>query len=52
LARGRTVAARVVDHVVPIKDGGARLDWANLESLCVPCHNRKTATETAQRARR
>ncbi|WP_143295494.1 HNH endonuclease [Burkholderia pseudomallei] len=50
--RGHTVAARVVDHVVPIKDGGARLDWANLQSLCTRCHNRKTATETAQRARK
>lgn len=48
-ARGRTVAAVVVDHVVPIKDGGARLDWANLQSLCTSCHNRKTATETARR---
>ncbi|WP_415867942.1 HNH endonuclease [Burkholderia ubonensis] len=52
LARGLTVAARVVDHVVPVKDGGARLDWVNLQSLCVSCHNRKTATETARRNRR
>ncbi|WP_442861897.1 HNH endonuclease [Burkholderia sp. WTPI3] len=51
-SRGLTVAARVVDHIVPIKDGGARLDWVNLQSLCTSCHNRKTATETAQRARR
>ncbi|MFX1761475.1 MULTISPECIES: HNH endonuclease [Burkholderiaceae] len=50
--RGQTVTARVVDHVVPIKDGGARFDWINLQSLCTPCHNRKTATETAQRALR
>lgn len=47
-----TIAAVVVDHVVPIKDGGARFDWVNLQSLCVSCHNRKTATETARRNRR
>ncbi|WP_269112462.1 HNH endonuclease [Burkholderia thailandensis] len=51
-ARGMTIAAVVVDHVVPIKDGGARFDWVNLQSLCVSCHNRKTATETARRNRR
>ncbi|WP_366146335.1 HNH endonuclease signature motif containing protein [Limnohabitans sp.] len=45
-ARELTVAATVVDHVLPIKDGGARLDAANLQALCVPCHNRKTAAET------
>jgi 5-methylcytosine-specific restriction enzyme A len=39
----------VVDHVVPLKDGGARFDRANLQPLCVSCHNRKTARETAGR---
>ena len=47
--RGRVVAAVVVDHVVPLKDGGARFDWANLQGLCIACHNAKTARETAQR---
>jgi len=48
-AAGRLFAANVVDHIVPIKDGGARFDQANLQPLCVPCHNRKTARETAGR---
>lgn len=48
-AKGRLVAARVVDHVQPIKEGGARFDWVNLQSLCTSCHNAKTARETAQR---
>ena len=48
-ARGRVVAAVVVDHVVPVKDGGARFDAANLQALCVTCHNRKTAQETARK---
>ena len=49
---GALVAARVVDHVVPIKDGGERFDAANLQPLCVPCHNRKTASERARREAR
>jgi 5-methylcytosine-specific restriction protein A len=48
-SHGRLVAAGVVDHVVPLKDGGARFDRANLQPLCVSCHNRKTARETAGR---
>ena len=26
--------------IVPINRGGAKLDMANLQSLCYPCHNR------------
>jgi 5-methylcytosine-specific restriction protein A len=48
---GWVVAATVVDHITPIKDGGARFNWSNLQPLCVSCHNRKTAFETAQRSR-
>ncbi|MCK4624021.1 MAG: HNH endonuclease [Phycisphaerae bacterium] len=33
------------DHIVPIREGGARYDLANLQGLCKPCHSRKTATE-------
>jgi 5-methylcytosine-specific restriction protein A len=42
---GRKVAATTVDHPKPIKDGGARLLWSNLQSLCAGCHNRKTAED-------
>ncbi len=48
-AVGGSVAARVVDHVVPLKDGGARFAANNLQALCVSCHNRKSATERAAR---
>ena len=48
---GEFIAAQVVDHVVPIKAGGERFDAANLQALCVPCHNRKTATERAIKGR-
>lgn len=46
-AAGRVVVAVVVDHVQPIKTGGARFDRTNHQSLCLSCHNRKTARETA-----
>ena len=49
LGAERYVPAIVVDHILPIKDGGGRFDAANLQSLCVSCHNRKTARESAQR---
>jgi 5-methylcytosine-specific restriction enzyme A len=42
--------ARVVDHVKAIKDGGARLDWSNLQSLCTACHNRKTAEDARKQS--
>lgn len=35
----------VVDHIVPIEQGGARLDPANLQALCNRHHNQKTARE-------
>lgn len=46
---GRVTAARVIDHVVEIADGGQRYDIDNLQALCHACHNRKTADERAKR---
>jgi len=46
---GLIVAATVVDHIQPIKTGGARFDWNNLQPLCVSCHNRKTSSEKCSR---
>ena len=43
---GRLVIASVVDHILPVGQGGASLDDANLQSLCKSCHNAKTRTET------
>lgn len=34
--------AVLVDHITPLRHGGTN-DPANLQSLCGPCHNRKTA---------
>ena len=44
--QGITVAASVVDHIRPHKgDQMLFRDPDNHQSLCEPCHNRKTATE-------
>ncbi|WP_200760466.1 HNH endonuclease [Effusibacillus dendaii] len=43
--QGRLIPAVLVDHIQPIKQGGARLDMDNLQSLCRACHNAKTAAE-------
>jgi 5-methylcytosine-specific restriction protein A len=43
--KGLCEPARVVDHVVPHKGDRALFeDDLNLQGLCIPCHNRKTAT--------
>lgn len=48
-SRGITTTANTVDHVQPIRSGGAELDPANLQSLCTSCHNSKTAIEVRAR---
>lgn len=43
---GRFVAAEHVDHIKPHKgDEATFFDVENLQSLCKPCHSRKTVTE-------
>jgi 5-methylcytosine-specific restriction endonuclease McrA len=39
-----------LDHVLPLVEGGGH-DLANLQTLCVPCHRRKSALESRERAR-
>ncbi len=48
LKEGLTVAANVVDHIIPHK-GDMELFWdsSNLQALCSTCHNRKSAMEGA-----
>jgi len=50
-AAGRVTLATMVDHIVPIRDGGERLDDDGLQSLCVDCHAAKTADDLVKRAR-
>ena len=48
LKNGITKGANVVDHHIPHK-GNIKKFWdvSNWQSLCVRCHNKKTATEGA-----
>jgi 5-methylcytosine-specific restriction enzyme A len=47
---GARDARLIADHIVEIDDGGAPLDVNNGMTLCIACHNRKTAQ--AAQARR
>lgn len=42
--------ASEVDHVVPVRMGGRRLDRDNLRSLCHPCHSQITAATRSRAA--
>jgi 5-methylcytosine-specific restriction protein A len=43
------MAATLVDHIVPIRDGGAILDPANCQPLCRRCHDLKTVEDLKRR---
>ena len=43
--KGIIRGATVVDHITAIQDGGDPWNEENLQSLCVPCHNRKSGKE-------
>jgi 5-methylcytosine-specific restriction protein A len=38
----RMIPACEVDHVKPLREGGAPYDWDNLRGLCKPHHSQKT----------
>lgn len=46
LADGFIVAAQCVDHIVPLRFGGEKLDVRNLQALCFRCHAKKSAKES------
>tara|TARA_Y100001938_G_scaffold95994_1_gene131405 strand:+ start:594 stop:926 length:333 start_codon:yes stop_codon:yes gene_type:complete len=43
--KGEIKTANVVDHILPIRLGGKKLELTNLQSLCVSCHNSKSSKE-------
>lgn len=49
---GRSERRMFADHVVEIKDGGAKFDPANGQCLCGSCHTRKTAAARRKRGER
>ena len=42
---GRVTPARVVDHVIRVRDGGSFWDINNLAPMCDRCHNAKSGAE-------
>ena len=50
--RGVVEAGHTVDHIKEIQDGGEKLEWSNLQTLCEPCHKIKTGQEVRKRERR
>ncbi len=45
-AKGLTTLATTPDHIIPLSQGGTDTD-DNIQCLCQPCHDIKTATEQA-----
>ena len=52
LAKGLRVKAVMVDHIVPIKNGGEKFAPSNLQSLCWECHSKKSASEGSRWGRK
>lgn len=52
LKAGKRTKATMVDHIVPIKQGGDRFATSNLQSLCWSCHSRKSVAEGSRFGRR
>lgn len=46
-AKGRTRKAEHVDHIVPLHQGGTD-SLPNLQGLCIPCHEAKTAQDAGR----
>ncbi|WP_431471940.1 HNH endonuclease [Nonlabens sp. SCSIO 43208] len=46
---GVTTPANVVDHIIPISEGGDKLNTKNLQPLCKKCHEKKSASESAKK---
>jgi 5-methylcytosine-specific restriction protein A len=44
--KGIATAAKVVDHIIPMKAGGDPLKETNFQSLCNRCHNIKSSNES------
>jgi 5-methylcytosine-specific restriction endonuclease McrA len=48
--QGLVSPASIADHIIPHRDGSDFFDASNLQSLCKPCHARKSAKEGHQRS--
>jgi 5-methylcytosine-specific restriction protein A len=45
LDKGRTTAGKYVDHITPIRQGGDKFDYSNLQTLCTSCHASKSSKD-------
>lgn len=43
--KGKITSGSVVDHIIPIKQGGDKLNYSNLQTLCAKCHASKSGKE-------
>ena len=41
--------AEEVDHIIPVANGGEMYEYTNLQSLCKPCHSKKTNEENRRK---
>lgn len=49
-SKGRNTKAVVVDHIIRLVDGGT-YRRSNLQPLCQPCHDEKSAADAGKRSR-
>jgi 5-methylcytosine-specific restriction protein A len=50
IPESRTSSLWDMDHIVSVVEGGGECGLDNYQTLCIPCHNRKTAELAARRA--
>ena len=50
-AKGITVTASVLDHIVAVRDGGVFFDGENHQGLCRKCHFSKSSKENQTRVK-
>lgn len=49
---GTLVIGKIVDHIIPIKQGGEPYNLENLQTLCWSCHSRKSILEGSRFGRK
>jgi 5-methylcytosine-specific restriction protein A len=45
-------AGQMIDHLIPIRDGGEKYDHENLQTLCWSHHSEKSANEGSRFGKR